>query len=49
MLHLWKRYHVIVPGYATHPFEIIAQGPDPSTDTVLLSVPPQYSGEYFGP
>lgn len=39
MLHLWKRYQVIVPGYATHPFEIIAQGPDPSTDTVLLSVP----------
>ena len=48
MLHLWKRQQVTVPDYATHPFEIIAKGPDPSTDTVLLSVS-QYSGEYLGP
>ena len=40
MLHLWKRYQVTVPDYATHPFEIIAKGPDPSTDTVLLSMKP---------
>jgi len=37
-VELGKRYQVTVTNYGFHPFEVLAKGPSPSSDIVLLSM-----------